>query len=942
MKSEHEEAERILNRALDFPSDEREVFLSGACGDDAALRDRVATLLRAHDEADQFLNDGITIEETVVSEGLGTVVDRYKLLQQIGEGGMGIVYMAEQTEPVKRKVALKIIKLGMDTKQVVARFEAERQALAMMDHPHIAKVLDAGATDTGRPYFVMELVRGVTITEYCRKNKLKSGDRLELFIAVSQAIQHSHQKGIIHRDIKPSNVLVTMNDGVPHPMVIDFGIAKATNHTLTEKTLFTNYAQMIGTPAYMSPEQAEMSKMDVDTRTDVYSLGVLLYELLTGTTPFPEKTLMSKGYGEMQRIIAEQEPEKPSTRLRGTIATAPQPSNSQRGELDRETIQALEGDLDWIIMKCLEKDRTRRYETVNGMVADLRRHLNNEPVTAAAPTFRYQLLKLYRRNRPVMRVVMGAAILLFVATVVSGTFAISAEREKRRALQETIKADEISNLLISIVYDVVPPLIARGQSEEALRIIQEVESKADHVLLNAPAAELQLRLQLMGFHRAFSLRLNDSVHHASRGLELLENLSDDQLKLPRDIVEGMFWGGVLVGSEPESESANNALMKLGELSVGTRPDRVDSRVYAYANMSSWFMMNRENDRALKLLETAWPMLPSVSDPMTRIYFLKRYSTLIRREGLWERADRVLDAVGDLDWTVNPEATRRYWILRKELVANKVAAGRSAEALSYLEEELLQAEEKGLSTLEILEIKAQRSVALFAAGRLAEATAVIEEVGRHPEAAFESWLVVSRAAAALDRTSLFSDLQWVGIRRFSGGVQNVDCLALVELLLANPDDKRAIEIGIEILREKGKINAIHFSYDFVPFLMALAELRMGNHMNAVRTLEVFEDTVGSVSKKVVSNLFWDSSVQLQLQSLKSLASVRVGDREMASRAYYRAIELMGENKDGFALTNPYSFSGCWRLFFDEATHAMRENGWLSKDPSLELKRSHGLD
>ena len=284
-------APEIFERALQIKSpDERRGFLKGACGNNTSLRETIEALLASHVN-DSFLEQPAilaleTIENAPLAEGPGTVIGRYKLLQQIGEGGMGAVFMAEQTEPVTRKVALKIIKLGMDTKQVVARFEAERQALAMMDHPNIAKVLDGGATGTGRPFFVMELVRGVSVTEYCEKNRLETEARLALFTSVCQAIQHAHQKGIIHRDIKPSNVLITLNDGVPHPMVIDFGIAKATNQKLTEKTLFTNYAQMIGTPAYMSPEQAEMSKLDVDTRTDVYSLGVLLYELLTGTTPF--------------------------------------------------------------------------------------------------------------------------------------------------------------------------------------------------------------------------------------------------------------------------------------------------------------------------------------------------------------------------------------------------------------------------------------------------------------------------------------------------------------------------------------------------------------------------------------------------------------------------------------------------------------------------------
>jgi eukaryotic-like serine/threonine-protein kinase len=320
-------AEALFHEALEVPPHQREAFLREACGEDAELLREVTALLRASGIADHWLKDtdcakadssiGNPILHSI-SEGPGTVVGRYKLLEKIGEGGFGAVYLAEQEKPVRRKVAIKIIKLGMDTKSVIARFEAERQALALMDHPNIAKVLDAGATETGRPYFVMELVRGVPMIHFCEENHLGNTERLELFIRVCGAIQHAHQKGIIHRDIKPTNVLVTMNEGVPHPMVIDFGVAKALNQRLTEKTLFTNFAQMIGTPAYMSPEQAEMNPAavgDVDTRSDVYSLGVLLYELLTGTTPFAEERLRRAGYAEMQRIICEEEPEKPSTKL---------------------------------------------------------------------------------------------------------------------------------------------------------------------------------------------------------------------------------------------------------------------------------------------------------------------------------------------------------------------------------------------------------------------------------------------------------------------------------------------------------------------------------------------------------------------------------------------------------------------------------------------------
>ncbi len=418
--------------ALEKPADQRSSFLDAVCDGDLALRARLEALLAAHEGQSKFLPGDSTeltptaIEEVKPTEGIGSVIGRYKLLEKLGEGGFGSVWAAEQREPVKRRVALKIIKLGMDTKQVVARFEAERQALAMMDHPNIAKVLDAGSTDTGRPFFVMELVKGIPITKYCDHEKLATKDRLDLFIKVCQAIQHAHQKGIIHRDIKPSNIMVTLHDGVPVPKVIDFGIAKATQQELTELTIYTQHHQFIGTPAYMSPEQAEMSGLDIDTRSDIYSLGVLLYELLTGKTPFDAKELMQSGIDAMRKIIREQEPVRPSTRVSQLLVgddvrslKSNEPKTDEIRASSRRLLHEIQGDLDWIVMKCLEKNRTRRYETANGLAADLKRHLNNEPVVARPPSAAYRLQKAWRRNK----LVYTAGVAVFLALAAGLTLA---------------------------------------------------------------------------------------------------------------------------------------------------------------------------------------------------------------------------------------------------------------------------------------------------------------------------------------------------------------------------------------------------------------------------------------------------------------------------------------------------------------------------------------
>ena len=457
-----ERVEEIFCSALELKnSGERLGFLNRACAGDSGLRAAVEEMLALQSdfgkifcehslvmvspaEISQALTDAAGLNAEVglvlsVEDELGKRVGPYKLLQKIGEGGCGIVYMAEQEKPVRRLVALKVIKLGMDTKSVIARFNAERQALAMMDHPNIARVLDAGATETGRPFFVMELVRGVKITAFCDENHFDTRQRLELFIEICQAIQHAHQKGIIHRDIKPSNILVTMRDGKPVPKVIDFGIAKATSgERLTDLTVFTAYEQFVGTPAYMSPEQAQMSELDIDTRSDIYSLGVLLYELLTSKTPFDQKELMQSGLDEMRRTLLEREPHRPSTKLDGLRAEELTQTAVSRHIEPPKLKMLLKGDLDWIVMKALEKDRNRRYQTANGLGMDVQRYLSNEPVTARPPSRLYRFQKLVRRNKATFAAI-GAVSVALIAGFGTSTWLFFKEREAR---QEQVRLRE--------------------------------------------------------------------------------------------------------------------------------------------------------------------------------------------------------------------------------------------------------------------------------------------------------------------------------------------------------------------------------------------------------------------------------------------------------------------------------------------------------------------
>jgi serine/threonine protein kinase len=490
----------VFTEALQLPTEERVLFLDHACAQDQGLRRRMEALLKSSDRIGTFLEEppaGEIIEgraKIAAGEKPGDRVDRYKLLEEIGEGGCGVVFVAEQEAPVHRRVALKVVKPGMDTKSVIARFEAERQALALMDHPNIAHVFDAGATGSGRPYFVMELVDGVKITDYCDQRSLGLEERLKLFVQVCDAIQHAHQKGIIHRDIKPSNILVTTGaDGKPAPKVIDFGISKATTgQQLTDKTLFTAGEMLLGTPAYMSPEQAALAHTEVDTRTDIYSLGVLLYELLTGTTPFDAHELLKAGLDEVRRVIRDDEPVRPSTRLSTmTVKDTAEVSQHRQAE-PRALIREVRGDLDWIVMMALEKDRARRYKTANGLALDIQRFLADEPVSARPPSNFYKLQKTMLRNKLLFSGIGVIALLLVVGLIIVSAALAKERRSRRDAETASFKSQQVTRFLEEMLQGVAPSA-ALGQDTKMLRGILERTSASIGEMTNQPAVQAELQ-----------------------------------------------------------------------------------------------------------------------------------------------------------------------------------------------------------------------------------------------------------------------------------------------------------------------------------------------------------------------------------------------------------------------------------------------------------------
>ena len=690
--SDQMDACEIVTEALDIQcAEERRAFVEKACGDRPSLRQRVDAMLRFHEENPSFLAEtsfdhGVALEQT--GETLGDIVGKYKLLEQIGEGGFGTVYLAEQLEPVMRKVALKIVKLGMDTRQVIGRFKAEQQALAMMDHPNIAQVFDAGATEHGRPYFVMELVRGVPITEFCDMNRFSIRQRLELFLEVCNAVQYAHQKGIIHRDLKPSNIMVTIKGDKPTIKVIDFGVAKAIDQRLTTQTLFTHFNQLVGTPQYMSPEQADMSVYDVDTRSDVYTLGVVLFELLTGGPPISAERLRESGLEGIRRIISDEESPAPSSKVTGFGKRSPYVSN--RGATNQfELEHQLRGDLDWISAKCLSKEPDRRYSSAESLAADVQCHLNGEPVSAGPLSATYRWQKFFKRHRSIVYgagAALAAFLLGFAFTIVSLFNSLEARHEAELAKNSAVEKQEQSETLVSLLDTLISmsdPETGRNSDYRVNELLDDFTLKLPD-LSDQPQVEILLR-QMLG--RAYgNLGLNEkSWEQMSRGVELQKR-------------EGVDLG------------AAKSLCEMARVSLGAgRFPRNVTRAKENAREAISICKKRNED----------------SDVVLRAYELLSFAQLLHSE--YSSAERTLQAaevvLRRLD---SPENRRQYNIARAWLC---LARDKPDEAMAFVNKANTNGKEQHAAMM---------ARCLSALGKHAEAEAILRELLAKTRKSFGSY------------------------------------------------------------------------------------------------------------------------------------------------------------------------------------------------------------
>jgi eukaryotic-like serine/threonine-protein kinase len=832
---------------------EREAYLASACSGDAELRAAVDSLLAAAVHADERLPQTLVPPPEPLGEAPGKTIGRYKLVEQIGEGAFGVVFIAEQREPVKRRVALKVIKAGMDTREVVGRFEAERQALALMDHPNIAKVLDAGTTETGRPYFVMELIQGVPVTEYCDRERLTTKQRLELFMQICQAVQHAHQKGIIHRDLKPTNVLVSEIDGKAVPKIIDFGIAKALGWKLTEKTLFTSVHQMFGTPAYMSPEQAELGGLDVDTRSDIYSLGVLLYELLTGMTPFDAETLAKAALDEVRRVIREVEPPKPSTRLKTLgpkLTEIAERRKTDAGALPR----VLQGDLDWIVMSALDKDRTRRYATATALSEDVQRHLAHEPVSAGAPSRIYRAGKFLRRHR--LGVAMSAVLvlILLLSTTASLLQFTQARRERARARAAEGLAQKHADMALALnqflTRELIGPALPGSQPDPniTLRTVLDVASKnLQTTMQKAPGLEVPIRGIFADTYAQMG-EYTKARAQVERAIKLLIEQagveSPDVLAVKSELARLLF----LEGQRDAAEKVASQLLEVERRVLG--PDD-PGRLKTLSTLAQIFQEHGKSRESEQLWRQASDLARRAFGEDSRQFLQAMHKRAIALSDLGElgKAEDILRSVVNAEHRVfgNPDADTL-----NSLAGLIHRRGRVQEALDLFSEvSTRQQRELGAEHPDTLRVKSNLIIMMGELGRYDEAKALAEEVfetqrrvlgPEHPhtlDSMLNLAVLLHEQRRYPEAHGTFEDL--IGIQKRINGPHHLRALVSMRLLaecyLEEASYGPALKLSTEVLEEARQVLSTN-SPELVKYLElhAIALIEQGSYEESRVELE----------------------------------------------------------------------------------------------------------
>ena len=708
----------IFESARELELDERDAAIDESCGDDPQLRSALQSLLAAYDEAGTFLE---AKDDSAPSDRIGN----YRLLAKIGEGGMGEVWDAEQLEPVRRKVALKLLKSGMNSREVLARFEVERQALALMDHPHIAHVFDAGTAGDGRPYFAMEVVDGSPITEYCDGRKLDVDARLELFVKVCHGVEHAHQKGVVHRDIKPSNVLVTVHDGVPEPKIIDFGVAKAMAHPLTDKTVHTEFGQLIGTPEYMSPEQAELTGRHIDTRTDVYSLGVLLYELLTGVLPFEGEKLREAGFDGLREIIRDSDPPTPSRRTTGLGGKLN--DIASRRKTDAESLsRRLRGDLDWIVMRALEKDPNARYGSPSALAADIGRHLRDEPVEASPPSALYRARKFVRRHRTGVVLATTLVTALLVLTVSMSVQTARVARERDRAEREAETAKQVTRFLTD-VFEVARPGQIGGQDVTAEEILDAGSKRVDQ-LTHQPLVQAELMDTIGNIYIRMGL-YDEAERHLRQAYDTRMRLLDGE---HADVAESLSSLGYLSRWQGNLPNSIDYYGQALEIHRSAEEDNATAIGLSLNTLGIAHAMLGEYDRAAELLQESWEVLEQSlgpDDPQT-LRPLDNLANVYSLQGRNEEAVPLRQRSIEVHRKAFGESHLNYGMAVGFLATTYKMMGRSEEAEPLFDTALrIRRETQGANHPDVAIVLAEYGDMLRELGRLDEAEAALEEALR---------------------------------------------------------------------------------------------------------------------------------------------------------------------------------------------------------------------